>query len=398
VHVAAGTYDGFIMRRSGEAGAPIVFAGRPGDPRPVVGGSSSTVNVIRLAAIHDVVIRGFVVQGAAADISGAGILVERSSRVSITGNLLRENRSYGVFLYDSTNITVNDNEVTRNAEGIYVRYGGEGTVISGNRVHHQDRLVKNTADIRGDDHGAVGIAFVKSTGRIVARDNELWSNRAPSYDYVWDGGAFEIYGASNVTMTGNRMWDNKNVLETGTDGTVCADNRFFRNVAYGATTAGNSVGMMLRCDERMLIANNTFYDLDEWMFTITATGGTYGGTINGLTIVNNVLFMRDGRIYTINSAMPDSVVIDRNVVYRADGGMVAYVHGHGSTASVDTFRAWTGYDSTSLWTDPMLRGSASFDLRLAADSPAVDHGMRLSGITDPFHGQAPDVGRHEYPD
>ncbi|MBA2490028.1 MAG: hypothetical protein H0V36_12050 [Chloroflexi bacterium] len=156
--------------------------------------------------------------------------------------------------------------------------------------------------------------------------------------------------------------------------------------------------MMLRCDERMLIANNTFYDLDEWMFTITASGGTYGGTINGLTIVNNVLFMRDGRIYTINSAMPASVVIDRNVVFRADGGMVAYVYGRGSTASLDTFRSWTGFDSTGLWTDPLLRASASLDLRLAADSPAVDLGMRLSSITDPYHGQAPDVGRHEYPD
>lgn len=396
VQVAAGTYEGFTMRRSGESGDPVVFQGRPGDARPVIAGDPSTVNVIRLVGVRDVQIRDFVVQGAAADISGAGIRVERSSRVFVSGNLVRENQSYGINLYDSTYVTVSDNEVTRNAEGIYVRYGGEGHVISGNRVHHQDRLVKNTPDIRGDDHGAVGIAFVKSTGRIVARDNELWANRAPSYDYGWDGGAFEIYGASNVRMVGNRMWDNKNVLETGTDGTVCADNVFARNVAYGATTAGNSVGMMLRCDVRMLIANNTLYDLDEWVFTITADGGYYGGSIEGLSILNNILWMRDGRIYSIGSDLPDSVKIDRNVVHRADGGPVAYVNGRGATASLSTFRSWTGFDMTGVWSDPSFRDSGSYDLRLRSDSPAVDGAMSVPGITDSYAGAGPDMGRHEY--
>ena len=84
----------------------------------------------------------------------------------------------------------------------------------------------------------------RSTGHVLASGNRVWGNRAPSYDYGWDGSAFEIYGASNVTITDNVAWDNENVLETGTDksGPACSGNVFARNVAYGGTTARALVG------------------------------------------------------------------------------------------------------------------------------------------------------------
>ena len=56
--------------------------------------------------------------------------------------------------------------------------------------------------------GANALVFYQTTGPIRVTGNRIWGNRAPSYDYGWDGGAFEIYGASGVRMTGNTLYDN----------------------------------------------------------------------------------------------------------------------------------------------------------------------------------------------
>jgi hypothetical protein len=52
---------------------------------------------------------------------------------------------------------------------------------------------------------------------LLVTQNRIWGNRAASDDYVWDGGAFSIFGASRVTISENTIWDNENVLETGTE-------------------------------------------------------------------------------------------------------------------------------------------------------------------------------------
>jgi parallel beta-helix repeat protein len=396
VLVRSGSYAGFLMRRSGTAGQPIVIKGYPGDVRPVIQGTASTVNVIRLAAVHDVQLSGLVVQGAAADKSGSGIRIESgSTRVGVSNSLLRNNKSYGISVNRSSQVTIADNEVTGNAEGIYVTREGEGVLITRNQVHHQDHLVVNTPGGH-DDHGAVGIAFVKTTGHITASSNLLWANRGPSYDYGWDGGAFEIFGASNVSMLDNRMWNNKNVLETGTDGELaCSNNLFARNVAYGATTAGTSVGLMLRCDHGDRILNNTFYGLDDWVFTIVNGGGQFGSTVHGLSIVNNIIVQGSGKIYAFMSALPSTVIVNNNLLYNGSSGTLAFVAGKGSTPSLSQLRAWTGYEATGLNVDPEFVGTVAYDLHLRTSSPAVDRGKLQSPITDAFLGSAPDIGRYE---
>lgn len=399
VLIRSGVYEPFVLRRSGTSGEPIVFAAFQGDDRPVIAGNASTLNVVRLIGVHDVRISGVTVRGAAVDRTGSGIRIENSTRIEIVNNLLTQNRSYGVQSYNSTYVTIRGNEAAHNAVGIFIFRGGEGTVVSGNSVHHQDSLVMNSVEPRNDDHGAVGINFVKTTGHILAEDNVLWGNRAPSYDYGWDGGAFEIFGASNVTMINNRMWDNRNVLETGRDAEMgCANNVFARNVAYGATTADRSVGLMLRCDVNTKILNNTFYGLDDWVFTISPNMGSFGGSIEGLVISNNVMYMKAGKVYAFMTAMPVNVSIDRNVVYHAGGGTLAYVAGRGSTSSLATLNGWTGFEASGINSDPRFRGPATYDLQLTAASTAVDAGLRFAGITDGFAGSGPDIGRYELGD
>lgn len=395
VFIHAGSYRGFVVRHSGTRSAPIVFKRFPGDRRPVVTGRANVPDVIRMTTVHDIVISGLEVTGARAAREGAGILVEYGSyRIRLADNDLHHNRSYGISIYRSTQVQMVGNEIRRNATGILVARRGGGVRIVGNRIHDNDRMVVNTSSVGGDDRGAVGVAFVHTTGSIEATGNRLWANRARSYDYGWDGGAFEIYAASNVRMLKNRMWDNENVLETGTDGTLpCDDNVFARNVAYGATTRGRSFGMFLRCGAGMKVANNTFDRLERFVFSIGDSSDQFSGSIRNLKVANNIVVMRSGEIYGLVSPLPASVRIDRNILHTS--GYIASVFGHGSTASLGTFRRWTGYEQTGLTRDPRFISAANRNFHLRADSPAINRGMLIPGITDSYAGAAPDIGRYE---
>jgi hypothetical protein len=192
------------------------------------------------------------------------------------------------------------------------------------------------------------------------------------------------------------MWNNENVVETGSDGTIgCDGNEFARNVAYGGAKTGPTMGMILRCASNMLVANNSFSELDRFAFDITAAAGSFGGPIDGLTLRNNIVYSSADKIYSIDSAMPSSVSLDRGVAFNSSGGAIAYVSGKGNTNSLATFRSWTGFEVNGVQSDPRFADRPAGDFHLTSTSPAIDRGVILTGITDGYLGAAPDVGRFE---
>jgi parallel beta-helix repeat protein len=403
VIVSSGTYAGFTMTRSGTNGDPITFLGDPDGPQPVLDGRvDGRLDVVRINGAHDVRISGFVVTGSqGGDYTGSGIRTENgASRIVISDNLIRNNHSYGVNSYASSAVTIRDNEVTGNEEGIQIARGGEGTRIIDNRVHDNDQMLRNTPSSvdPNDDAGATGIGFLKTTGHVVASGNYVWGNRAPSYDYTWDGSAFDIYGASNVTITDNVTWDNENVFETGTDpGLACRDNVFARNVSYGATTQGRSWGAFIRCGTDMIVANNTFVGIEGFVFSIGTDSSRFSGALDGLEVVNNLVDVEatGARVFGLTTDLPSSVRIDYNLA-RTSGQLAMLPDGR-STSDPDTFTAWTGYQVHGLAGNPRFTDPGDEDYSLRATSPAVDAGTQVDGITDIFSGAGPDIGRFERP-
>ena len=395
VVIRKGTYDGFFLGRSGTAAAPIAFMAYPGEAA-VVDGNPANVNTILVRNARHLSLLNLVIRGSKGGQS-AGIRLENGcDHVRIAGCVVGDNEGTGVKIYRGTYVTVEDNEVCRNATGIDVSYDGAGCVIRNNRVHHTDKMVRNTADVAHDDYGGDGITFTRTAGPVTATGNRVWSNRAKSFDYGWDGGAFSIYAASRVAIEDNVMWDNENVLETGTDNrNPCDGNRFVRNVAYGALSApgGRLYGMFLRAAENMLVAHNTFHDL-EWVFSVMAIPETFKGSIEGLRIVNNVASARV-KVWGIEGSVPASVVIDRNLSFNPTGGWIGSVSGKGHTNSLAQFTAWCGYEKTGVQADPRFVDAAASDFRPAADSPAVDRGIVLPGVNDGWRGAGPDLGRFE---
>lgn len=404
IHLRGGTYPGFIMRRSGQPGAPITFRPYPGERAvlTVAAGQKSAIYIHDWEGlVTDIAIRGLVVENVpGGNGAGAGIFVHNATRVTVHGNTVRYNRSFGLYLVDATETTISGNEITKNEIGIYVVRKGVGVRIFENHIHHNDRMTKNTSSLMHDDYGATGISLNQTSGALTISNNNIHGHRASSYDYGWDGSGIEIWGASNVNIEANRIYNNENVLETGTNGTiVCRNNRFVRNLAYGATTAGRSYGIFLRCAENMLVANNTLYGLYGFAFHISHHFGAHGGAIDGLRVQNNVTVSTGSTfpVYWIRSALPLSVVVDRNIAHNTTGGRIATVDGKGSTSSLATFRSWTGLELTSVQAEPRLLSPGSGDFRLAADSPAIDRGIVIPGVSSSYEGAAPDKGRHERP-
>jgi len=398
IYVRAGTYAPFSMRRSGTAVNPIIFAGYPDDAAlPLIDGYDVVDFTIDLGFVAHVQLRRLEVTGGYMDRqNGGGILINNSSHVVVEGSVIHDNKAFGIRSYASTNVTIRNNDIYGNAMGVEVRHAGQGTRILDNDIHDQDQMMVNTVG-GNDDTGGQGVGFVKTTGATLAQGNRLWRNRAPSYDYIHDGGAFEIYGASNVTMTDNVMWDNHNVLETGTDsGVRCADNVFTRNVAWDDNPNTRSVGIMMRCGSNMLIAHNTFVNLNLWVYAIDLGSADFSGQIDGLRIVNNIASMKEGKIYGIGGDIPlSTMTIDYNLDYNP-GYFVASVADYGNTTSTAQLTAWTGKQANGINGDPRLVSTGTTpDAHLRADSPAIDAGARLPGVNDSYNGVAPDVGRYE---
>jgi len=404
--VRSGTYAGFRVERSGEPFAALTIAGWPGDPRPIVDARlDGRPDAILLRAVADVRLRGMEITGGTGeDFGGHGIRVEKGSfRVELTDNLVTGNDGAGVSVSDSTLVRITDNELSHNAAGVRLSGAGEGTEVRGNRIHHTDRMLRDTPE-PNDDAGGDGITLDGTTGSVLITGNTIWANRARSTDYGWDGGAFSIYGASNARIEGNVAWDNENVLETGTDpGVPCAGNRFVRNIASGRLPASLATGertgdervngLYLRCGEAMLIAHNTLRDLD-FAFAVGPDSETFSGSIEGLTILANIvdLHASGGTLYGLFGPLPASVAIDHDLVRTT--GTVARI-GEEVITDFPVFQARTGFEANGRWGDPRFTGPD--DPTLRAGSPAIDSAPDIPGLDEAWSGAAPDRGALERP-
>jgi parallel beta-helix repeat protein len=369
VYLRAGTYAGFDVTRSG-----LTFRAYPGEIATV--SDPSREDVIEFSGVTTGALHGLVVQGSTAQY-GSGVKIKESAGITVSGSTIRDNRTWGIVIVRSSEVRIEGNRITGNANGVEERYG-DRIVITGNEIFGNTTMVDA-------GRGRQGINFYKSTGTVTVTGNRLWDN----------GTHFEVYGASNLTISGNVTW-NGQVMETGTDGLPCDGNRFIRNVGFrGVGFDGRANGMILRCASNMLVAHNTLDGFDQFALDIVdgTRGVPYGGSIENLRIVNNIL--TGGRAYSIDSVLPSSVSIDYNLVHHVGstaiyGNHLAYVAGIGNLDSLEDFAAATGYDVHGRFGDPRFVDRAAGDYRLTEGSPAVDAGIT---VLDGGHvGAAPDLG------
>ena len=370
IRVAAGDYGPFVVDRPG-----LTIVGEPGE-RPRVTGP------IKIRGAKDLAVAGLDVSGVTTRYQ-AGIDISGSADVTMTDMLVHGN-SFGIEIADSTGVIVSASEITDNASGIEVHGPSEGTRIEGNRI------VGNQRDLDAS-RGGTGINLYQTSGVTVA-ENEIADNHTKARD---DGVGIEVYGSSHLSILDNRFHGNLDVLETGTDPDhACRDLAIVGNTAW-REGPGEQHGMILRCAADSLVAHNTIVGADLFAFDVSHRHGRYGASVDGLRIVNNIAV--GGRAFSIDSKLPKSVVIDRNLVRRGRdakyGDWIAFVVRHGNTRSLAELRRWTGFQRHGVVGDPKFRDPSAHDYTLLPGSPAIDRGMVLPDIE--YVGSGPDLGAAE---
>ncbi len=379
IFIRSGDYTGFSVNRSS-----LTITAYTGEKPGIVNDGSSKYTV-KIMNSSDITISGLAFHDNM-QAYGVGIYVEGSNGVMVKGNSFSNNQGFGVATKNVTNVTVDGNDLYGNGNAIEIRYGGTGVVLSNNLVHDNFRAIDS-------GRGAMGINFYRTSGSISAIGNSLWNNHSIGLADP-EGSAFEIYAGGDVSMIGNVIWDNETVLETGTEsGIACSNITFMRNIVFRGS---RQQGLILRCASNSLFAQNIFDGLDEYVFYLTHLRGTYGGSIEGLRIFNNIAV--NGRVYSIEGAIPASVQIDNNLLYNPGspslhGDSLAYVEGKGNTLDLSKFQQWTGYDLSSRSLVPAFINPSVIDYRPLGTSPAIDIGKNLG---EPFLGSAPDAGAYEY--
>lgn len=379
IELLPGRHAGFIVARPG-----LVITGSGPAMTTVVG--QVQVNA------DDVEIRDMAITGVDEPYE-AGLLVDGATGVRVTGVHVHDN-SFGIHLRDAPGAIIEASEISGNGAGIEIHGRSGGTLISDNRIHHNDRPVDAS-------RGANGIVFFRSEGGVDVRGNELYSNINPSPAPGTDagGGAFEVYATTDVVIADNRISDSS-ILETGTEDELpCTGLVFMRNVAWRGPSPGTQEGIVLRCAANGLIAHNTVDGFDRFAVDVIHDAGPFAGSVDGLRVVNNIFV--HGRAYSIDNEMPAGVVIDHNLLWNPDsdaghGEFLAYVAGHGNTRSADDLRAW-GIDRNGIVADPQFVDRGARDYRLGPGSPGIDAGIALPELAEDVADGRPDLGRWEAP-
>jgi parallel beta-helix repeat protein len=325
VSVADGSYTKFTV----PAGKDITVSGPAG--RGAIVDSGGAVGNVATVLGAGTTLSGLTVQNCQRDgsvpmnqresLGSAGIRVAANS-VTVSNVTVRNGRPaaatgalgsnyegcYGILAYETQGLNLTGNSVYDNGAGIYIRGGGNGQVTSNSVYDHNKALIRNTAGY--EDYGATGITFdhvLSGSGGFTATGNWVVNNVAPSQQYSWDGGGFEIFASSGITMDWNAIVANDTVLETGAipgSGVGCVGNKFRNNVAWGVDatyppdpstdwgTRRARKGLVLRCDQNMVVSGNTISDVEYPTFSLQEGGG-FGTTLSGLSITGNNIDQRE---------------------------------------------------------------------------------------------------------
>ncbi len=375
IYAHAGTYGPFAIKRSG-----LTFTQYPGETA-VIKGSSNADNVVEINGVSSATLTYLTVTGNVVQY-GSGIAVDSSSGVKLSHLSIHDNTSFGIRTTHSS-VTIEQSDIFLNHSGVEIAY--EGTVsVTNNDIHDNNKMVDPGV-------GGQGVSFYMTTGSVVAANNRIWANRTlPGDPEGPDGTGFEVYGAKNVTMTANVLYDNMDTLETGTDAarTACTNVTFTKNLSY--KSSGTAEGIIIRCADHSLFAANTLVGLDKFAFDISSNYEEFGGSIEGLRIVDNLV--ANGRTYSIDNAIPASVVMDYNLAYTTSsskaefGTYDAWIASHDQTTSLAQFQSWTGQAAHDVWGRSPLLDTNDCP---TSGSPAIDAGLNV-GLS--FKGAAPDIG------
>ncbi|MCP2355001.1 hypothetical protein HD597_002021 [Nonomuraea thailandensis] len=218
-----------VIAEDGEQGAPIVVDAYGTGAKPVIKGTDA-VSCVLLSGDH-------------IEVYNLQVGVEGAGRCEWSGFSIEGDHNF-----------LNQNYITGASAGVFIDEDADYTSINNNEFVNNNVMSVNTdASEMGeayanDDSGAFAMLVHGDDSEISW--NDIRGSIAPSFDYVFDGAAVEIFKGSRNWVHHNISVDNDTFTELGTltsadgesqdpDGT--ADNVFEYNAVYGDRTRGGMV-------------------------------------------------------------------------------------------------------------------------------------------------------------
>jgi len=397
--VAPGVYRGrLVVRRSGEAGKPIVIRGNvesrsvPVWERkdlPVIDATNEETGILLDGARH-IVLDGLQVRNARKH----GVYLLRASYCVVQRMQIYDNGTWNLIISKggpaSGRHLIQDNHVADMKHGRFLfdyrgssdvtYYGiiqdnqpGWGTTIRRNRVEgHIDGIVPS-----GDEHELKGIG--EHDGDVVSKG---FNGEVDVYDNLIFEQRDDAIEADGVIVN-LRIF--RNTIRLAQNGSSIAPTGpgpvfFVRNIFSDYAESGVKVNTG---EGRGLIRNVFYYHntFMPWEFNERAILTIWGGTPSKNVVFRNNIFGNDMR-----------AVSARGLLHPLDMDYDLW-HAQGTDAARQLFEdAGLRWEDHGVFADPRF-GS---DFALTARSPAVDRGTRLPGINDGYAGRGPDIGAREF--
>ena len=384
VFIRGGTYkERVVPKRSGTTGKPITYTAYQNENATIDGSGirlptdwGGLLDISKMNYIH---ISGLRITNAGPHYNNPGILVDNSGHVTLAGNTISNTVSSGIGVWNSHNITIDNNDVTRccndgEQECITIATTRH-FAVKNNHVHHGG---PGTAGGEGID-----VKDGSSHGKIY-NNHVHHLNRLGIYVDSWDK------QTSNIEVFNNTVHDIKNndgFALASESGGLLKQIRLYNNIAYNNGACGLTISRNGDSARHPMfgiqILHNTFYNNGR---------GSWGGGIavdnphaQNVVIRNNIL--SQNLLFQIEIE-PDvsiqSLVVDHNLIHG--------FRGYGDEIKGDQV----------IEGDPLFLNPTTVDFHLQQNSIAIDAASHLLAPTYDKDGRARpqgngfDVGAYEY--
>ncbi len=307
----------------------------------------------------DIVIDGFEIRNP----NNVGVSLGACSAITVRRSTISSPGSFGIDVDGSVGpILIEGNDVSFSAtDGIRLQ-SSSGATVRGNASHHNI----------GHGIGA------RSTVGSQLLENRVYFNRDP---IVRRSSGLDInVGSSDNLILGNAAYGND-------DSGIQVYGGSHRNVLARNTSFGNGDhGFDVNASEDVRCVSNTACGNLDSGFNFE-NGAVNARCMNNIA-ADNGLGTATFNLLVGSSAIP-GFLSDRNLFWKsAPGDQVRY--GGTNYASVALFATQTGNEVHGLEADPVFRNAASGDLRVLAQSPAVDSAdASVPGFTPEDHDGFP---------
>jgi hypothetical protein len=318
--------------------------------------------------------------------TGDGIEIKGSTNLtySLTDSTSSYNTGGGLILQNLRNGTISGT-----VDNFLAEYNGSNSIEVGQVT---DTIIKNS--IGRYSTGANGIAV------IVESSNLTFDNNTTNNNY-WDGVSFKGTG-SNYTIKNCTSFSNGTVGQAASgDGYTSHDTVENLNIYNSVAHDNLNSGFAMTGSSTGTIYHSTFYNNGSGSFT---RGGFWvaqmtGGS--GWTIKNNIFYNNFPYEVVLDAASIPYQTADHNVFYHPSDNKFATLNYGVSDITWTTYHVTNGYESNSVYGDPLFLNVGSLDIHLLSGSPAINLGADVSVLTDKDdntrpQGLTPDAGAYEF--